>query len=102
MASFTTNQNRVFANVSATPAAFTLKGGVYGTSASATWGGGSVTLQKLSGDDSTWVTVLAAFTASGYASANLPPGTYRLAVATATAVDVEIIQIASGVWSRAR
>ena len=97
MASFTTNQNRTFADISATPAAFTLKGGVYGVSASATWGGGSVTLQKLSGDDSTWVTVLTAFTAAGYASVSLPPGTYRLLVATATAIYVEIVQIASGV-----
>ncbi len=94
---FTANETKSFANIAATPTAFQLRGGVYGITASATWGGGSVTLQKLSGDGSTYITVLTAFTASGYASVSLPPGTYRLLVATATAIYVEIVQIASGV-----
>jgi hypothetical protein len=97
MANFTANQNRVFANISATPAVFTLKGGLYGVSAKATWDGGSVTLQRLSIDGSTYVTVLTAFTATGYGTVPLPPGTYRLAVTTATAVFAEIVQLAQGV-----
>ena len=97
MANFTANQNRVFANILATPADFTLRGGLYGVSAKATWGGGSATLQRLSIDGSTYVTVLTAFTATGYATVSLPPGTYRLAVTTATALFAEIVQLAQGV-----
>ena len=41
--------------------------------------------------------MLTAFTATGYSSVSLPPGTYRLLVATAAAIYVEIVQIASGV-----
>lgn len=82
-----------FSNISATPASFTLRGGCYGVTAKATWGGGSVTLQRLSVDGLTYVTVLTAFAADGYASANLPGGTYRLLVATATAIYVDVVSI---------
>ena len=41
------NENYYFSNISATPTSFNLKGGLYGVVASATWGGGSVTLQRL-------------------------------------------------------
>lgn len=82
-----------FSNISATPTAFTLRGGCYGVTAKATWGGGSVTLQRLSPDGLTYVTVMTAFSADGYASANLPGGTYRLLVATATAIYVDVVSI---------
>jgi hypothetical protein len=82
-----------FPNISATPASFTLRGGCYGVTANANWGGGSVTLQRLSLDGSTYVTVMTAFSADGYASANLPGGTYRLLVATATAIYVDVTSI---------
>lgn len=81
----------VFNNISATPASFTLRGGNYGVTAHATWGGGSVTLQRLSPDGSTYVTVLVAFSADGYANLNLPSGTYQLLVATATGIYVDIV-----------
>lgn len=84
-------EKQEFSNISATPSAFTLRGGNYGLTAKATWGGGSVTLQRLSMDGTTYVTVLTALTADGYANANLPSGTYRLLVATATAVYVDIV-----------
>jgi hypothetical protein len=58
-----------------------------------TWGGGSVTLQKLSADGSTYVTAATAFAADGYTTANLASGTYKLAVATATGVYVAIERI---------
>ncbi len=83
----------VAANISATPAAFVLRGGTYGVMVKATWGGGSVTLQRLSNDAATYVTVLTAFSADGYASVNLPSGTYRLLVATATAIYAEVLGI---------
>src|ERR1039458_5148545 len=47
-------ENFPFKNISATPAAFTLRGGNYGLTCHATWGGGSITLQRLSPDGSTY------------------------------------------------
>lgn len=83
-----------FQNVSATQGPFQLYGGTYGITAMATWGsGGTVTLQMLSPDGSTWITALSAFTANGYGAISLPPGQYRLAVATATAVYMSISRI---------
>lgn len=88
-------ENITYSNISASTAAFTLRGGNYGVLLKATWGGGSVTLQRLSVDGATYVTVMTAFTADGYASANLPAGTYRFTVATATAIYAEIVSIAT-------
>lgn len=80
-------------NISATTAAFHLDGGKYGIDYIATWGGGSVTLQKMGADGSTYVTAATAFSANGYVTVDLPSGTYKLAVATATAVYVDIRRI---------
>lgn len=80
-----------FSNISATPASFTMRGGNYGLTCHATWGGGSVTLQRLSPDGSTYVTVMNALTADGYGNANLPSGTYRLAVTTATGIYCDVV-----------
>jgi hypothetical protein len=88
---YNTIENFAFKNISATPAGFTLRGGNYGITAHATWGGGSITLPRLSPDGSTYVTVLAPLTADGYANANLPSGTYQLLVATATAIYVDVV-----------
>ncbi len=88
-------ENIVFTNISANTAAFTLRGGNYGVTVSATFGGGNIALQRLAADASTYVTVVTAFTAAGYASANLPSGTYRLAVTTATAVYADVVSIAT-------
>lgn len=86
-------EKNTFSNISATTATFTLRGGQYGVMVNATFGGGSVTLQRLSLDGSTYVTVLTAFSAAGYATVNLPSGTYRLTIATATAVYAEVLSI---------
>jgi hypothetical protein len=80
-------------NISANTSTFVLSGGLYGVSAIATWGGGSATLQMLSADGSTYVTAMTAFSADGYATAYLPAGTYRWAVATATGVYVRVRSI---------
>jgi hypothetical protein len=86
-------ESQVFKNVSSTQGPFTLRGGSYGVTAhSSTWGGGSATLQRLAPDGATYVTVLTAFSADGYASVNLPSGTYQLAIATAT-VYCDIVSI---------
>ena len=67
-----------FSNIAATPPSFTLRGGAYGVMVdSLTFAGGSATLQRLSASGA-YVTVLTAFSASGYASVNLPAGTYQL------------------------
>jgi hypothetical protein len=84
-----------FSNIAATPTAFTLRGGLYGVTSKGTWGGGSATLQRLAPDNATYVTVLTAIAADGYATVQLPPGTYRLLITTATAVYVDIIAIAT-------
>jgi hypothetical protein len=88
-------ENNVFSNISATTASFILRGGNYGMTVTATFGGGNVALQRLAPDGSTYVTVITAFTAAGYASANLPNGTYRVAVTTATAVYADVVSIAT-------
>lgn len=73
-------------NISATTAAFQLDGGKYAIEVTATWGGGNVVLQRLSADGSTYLPVHTAFTANNLTTADLPRGTYRWAVTTATAV----------------
>lgn len=84
-------ENVAFTNKSATPASFTLRGGNYGIEVVATWGGGSVTLNRLAADGSTYVSTGISFTANGYQNVNLPSGTYQLAIATATAVYADIV-----------
>jgi hypothetical protein len=82
-----------FSNISATTAAFTLGGGLYGVSVSATFGGGNVVLQRLGADGTTYLPVMTALTAAGYTTAYLPAGSYKLAITTATAVYADISQI---------
>lgn len=82
-----------FSNLSASPAAFVLRGGLYGVTVSATWSSGTVTLQRLSNDGSTYVTCLTAFSANGYATVYLPRGTYQLTIATASAVYADICAV---------
>jgi hypothetical protein len=94
MVNFVRANTNSFTNISATTAAFTLPPGNYGVTAKATWGGGNVALQRRAADNSTYVTCLTAFTADGYATVNLPAGTYRFAVTTATAVYLELAAIA--------
>jgi hypothetical protein len=77
-----------FSNISATTAAFTLNGGYYMVAAVATFGGGSVELQMLGPDQSTWLSAPTALklSAAGTIAGYLPPGQYRFTIATATAV----------------
>jgi hypothetical protein len=85
-----------FSNISANTSAFTLAGGKYGVSYSATWGGGSVTLQALGPDGSTYLTAATAFSANGYSTVDLAPGQYRFAVTTATAIYLAVARIPEG------
>ena len=77
-----------FASISATTAAFKLNGGHYMVAAVATFGGGSVELQALGPDASTWLSAPTPLklTAAGSIAGYLPPGQYRFAITTATAV----------------
>jgi hypothetical protein len=84
-----------FTNIAASTAAFQLKGGKYGADVVATFGGGSCKLQRLGPDSSTYNSVSSAtdFAANGYATVDLPAGTYRFTIATATAVYAQVVRI---------
>lgn len=73
-----------FANISATTAAFAVQGGEYGWIASATWAGGSITLQVQAADGTTWLTAANAWTANATGLVALPPGWYRVLVSGST------------------
>lgn len=90
MSQYNAIETHAFSNISATPASFTLRGGNYAVTVTATWGGGSMTLQRLATDGATYVTVMTAFSADGFATSNLPNGTYRLLIATATGVYADV------------
>jgi hypothetical protein len=82
----TVTESHAFSNISATTPPFGLYGGKYGLDVTATFGGGNVQLQTLAPDGSTWVNVGSSITTAGFANYDLPPGQYRLAITTATAV----------------
>src|SRR5262245_38415548 len=90
----TTTETKCFSNISGTTSAFTLTGGRYGFTVTATFGGGSVTLQVLAGDGTTWLTV-SNQTAANHVTVDLTPGSYRIAIATATAVFVTLGRVPS-------
>jgi hypothetical protein len=84
-----------FSAISATPAAFDLKGGYYMLAGVATWGGGNIELQNLGPDGSTYLSAPTALklTANGMIAGYLPAGTYRLNVTTASGVSASIAGI---------
>lgn len=68
--------SHLVSNVSATTGSFTLHGGRYAVIVvGATFG--TLTLQILGADGTTWLTALTAFTASGTAVGDMPEGLYR-------------------------
>jgi hypothetical protein len=82
--------NKSFTNISANTASFPFLGGQYGCDVIAT-GSGTVTLQKQAADATSWVTAMTAFaTTAGYGTALIPPGNYRFAIATFTAVYIDL------------
>lgn len=88
--------SKFFQNISATTAAFVLHGGKYGVDVMAgSWTSASVKLQKIMGDGSTLISVSSAtdFTANGYATVDLPPGSYEIVISSATGVYVQIQRI---------
>lgn len=92
-----------WSNIAATPADFNLDAGNY--SLIATWTVGTVQLQKLMPDGTTYVPVTAALAApgaaSGYTYLQLPAGQYRLVLAGgATGLTGEIAKIDRGRTAR--
>jgi hypothetical protein len=74
------DENKQFSNINATTALFGLDGGKYAMDViGSTFG--TVTLQRLGPDGSTMLTALTAFAANGSATADLPPGQYKVALA---------------------
>lgn len=82
-------------NVAAGSYGFTLLGGEYALTVHATWGGGNTVLNALALDGSTEVQVLPAFTADGFASIDLPAGSYQLVITTATGSYISIQKVAT-------
>lgn len=97
----TSTEAVAFQNISATTAAFTLRGGRYLFGALATFGGGSVALQCLMADGSTFTTVTdaagnaASITVAGWKTVDLAPGQYKFTIATATAVYCNVVSVPS-------
>jgi hypothetical protein len=83
----------VFSNISATTAAFTYGGGVSRFTVTATFGGGNVGLEQLGPDGVTWLATLTALTVNGSTAVSLPPGQFRVSVATATAVYTQLARV---------
>lgn len=86
----------LLSNASATGNAFTVQhGGKYRYTASATWGGGTVKLQILGPDGTTYIDIpSASLTANGSLVVELPCGaTIKANVATSTAVFASVALI---------
>lgn len=88
-------ESQRFSNIDATTSDFQLKGGKYAMSCVATFGGGSIKLQKKGADGTTYQSVSSGtdFTAAGYATVDVPPGLYRLTIATASAIYADVCRI---------
>ncbi len=81
-----------FSNISADTSNFQLLGGKYMFEVIGT-GFGTVTLQKLGPDGTTYLSVSSALAANGGAVLDLPPGQYKVAITTTTAVYASISRI---------
>lgn len=87
------NQQR---NISATTNFSLNLGGYYAISVLATWNSsGTVTLERLMPDGTTYVAVGASttFSANGSVVVQLPPGQYQWTIATATAVYASAVRV---------
>lgn len=86
---------------SAAPGPISLKGGRYVVGCTATFSAGNVSLQGLLPDGSTFAGVpniagtVAAFSAAGWQTFDLPPGQYKIVITTATNVNVSITSLPS-------
>lgn len=82
-----------FNGIAATTAGFSIKGGIYGLTQIAT-GAGSIMLQNLAADGSTWVNAMTAITTTtNTLLIQLPPGQYRFLIATFTAIYLSLTRV---------
>lgn len=90
----TPTQSVQFSNIGAvTPASFTLKGGTYAIVTKST-GAGTIDLNILAGDGSTYIPVITQIAATtGFATAYLPPGLYQVVISGFTANYVTITTV---------
>lgn len=85
-------QPEAIAFTTAAPGPLALHGGRYLFGVTATFGGGSVALQSLLPDGTTYATVpdiagnAVSLTAAGWKTVDLAPGQYKIAITTATSV----------------
>jgi hypothetical protein len=89
-------QSVQFKNISATTAAFPLKGGKYALLAIGAGGAGTFDFQSLAADNSTWVPPITQITAASFAqylSIDLSPGQYRFAITTYTGVYISLTSV---------
>jgi hypothetical protein len=87
------HDGHVAKNIAATTDAFTLRGGRYQFLVSATFNDGSVGVEALAPDGATWVACADPLEANGAQVHDLSPGTYRIAVDTATAVNAALVAV---------
>ncbi len=89
------NNYTLASNSSVTGSAVRVKSGIYVFQATATFGGGTVKLQSLLADGSTWVDVAGgSLTAAGQSvGLYLPAGQYRANITTASAVYCYIVGV---------
>ena len=81
------SDRKEFRNIGATPPNFSLEGGSYVLDVNATFGGGSVTLNRISLDGVTLLPAITPITAAGVSPVyQLTAGVYQLTIVTATAV----------------
>lgn len=90
------NDGFTFTDASADVGPYYVLGGRYAFAASATWGGGSATIQVLMPDGTTYVSIAVALTADGSQLVDLAPGMYKIAIATATAVMGYFVRVPLG------
>jgi len=86
------NESQLFSNISATTDNFPLLGGVYQVAVIGT-SFGTVTFEQLGPDGSTYLNVDAAYSANGGGTYFIPPGLYRFAISSTTAVYAEVKRI---------
>ena len=85
---------RSWKNISATPALFRLTTGLYELTVHAeTWGGGSVTLQRIAADGATYATAFKVFSTDGSDTSYVPSGAYQRTIASATNASADLVLI---------
>lgn len=86
-----------FSSIAADTTYFPLDGGRYQVAVVATWNSsGTVTFEQRGPDGSTALVLGTAFSANGVANFDVPPGQYKLVVATATAVSATVVRVPVG------